>query len=122
MLSSRHGSGHTARPSSTDAQGSHATAGHGFAAAKRGRVDTGLQRSPDARDRARAERLRDRERRTGAPDARLLASRWGRALVAAVGLLAALTVAGLLILWPYGGVRHGPSEGDGGAHPGRAAW
>ena len=81
-------------------------------------MDTGLQRSPDARDRAREERLRDRERRTGAPDARLLASRWGRALVAAVGLLAALTVAGLVFLWPHGGGRHGPSDAMGGATEG----
>jgi hypothetical protein len=47
----------------------------------------GLHRSPDARDEAREERRRARERHTGEPAKGLLGSRWGRALVSAAGLL-----------------------------------
>jgi uncharacterized membrane protein len=78
-------------------------------------MDTGLQRSAEARERAHEERLRARERRAGGAEERLLAARWGQALVAAVGLLAVATAIGLVVLWPHGGGHRGPSDAMGGA-------
>jgi uncharacterized membrane protein len=60
-----------------------------------------------------AARREAREGHAGAP-ATPFAGRWGRALVAAVAMLAALTVAGLVLLWPGTVARTGPSQAMGG--------
>jgi uncharacterized membrane protein len=54
----------------------------------------------DRRERARAERRARRREREARPDRPLLSTSWGRALAAAVALLAAGTVLGLVLLWP----------------------
>jgi hypothetical protein len=77
-----------------------------------------MHRGVDAREQAREQREQARARRRGRPDATLLASRWGRALLAAVGLLAVLTVAGLMVLWPHGGGHRAASQAMGGATQG----
>lgn len=81
-------------------------------------MHTDVHRSAEARSRAREERLRSRQRHSGGNDKRLLASGWGRALVGSVGVLALGTVVGLVVLWPHGGGRRGPSDAMGGATEG----